>query len=49
MAGFITLLTDVLAIELTLGTTTLSLGGIALGVIVVSAGVGFFRKLGGRR
>jgi len=49
MAGFITLITDVLAIELTLGTTTLSLGGIALGVTIMGAGVGFFRKLGGRR
>ncbi len=49
MAGFITLLTDVLAIDLTLGTTTLSLGGIALGVLVVGAGVSFFKKLGGRR
>lgn len=49
MAPFITLMTDVLAIELTIGTTTLSLGGIALGVTLLGAGVGFFRKLGGRR
>jgi len=49
MAGFITLLTDVLAIDLTIGTTTLSLGGIALGVIVVGAGVRFFKSLRGGR
>ena len=49
MADFITLMTDVLGISLTIGTTTLSLGGIALGVTVLGAGVGFFRKLGGRR
>jgi hypothetical protein len=49
MAEFVTLMTDVLAIDLTIGTTTLSLGGIALGTIVLGAGIGFFRKLGGRR
>jgi hypothetical protein len=42
-------MTDVLAIDLTIGTTTLSLGGIALGSIVLASGVAFFRKLGGRR
>lgn len=47
MAAFITLLTDVLAIDLTIGTTTLSLGGIALGVIVIGAGVRFFKSLRG--
>lgn len=49
MAAFTTLVTDVLSIDLTIGTTTLSLGGIALGTIILGAGVGFFRKLGGRR
>jgi len=49
MPAFITLLTDVLAIDLTIGTTTLSLGGIALGVIVVGAGVRFFKSLRGGR
>jgi len=49
MAAFTTLITDVLAIDLTIGTTTLSLGGIALGVTILGAGIGFFKKLGGRR
>ena len=49
MAAFITLLTDVLGISLTIGTTTLTLGGVALGVIVVGAGVRFFKSLRGGR
>lgn len=49
MPAFITLLTDVLAIDLTIGATTLTLGGIALGVIVVGAGVRFFKSLRGGR
>jgi hypothetical protein len=49
MPEFVTLMTNVLAIDLSIGTTTLSLGGIALGVTILGAGVGFFRKLGGRR
>ncbi|MBI5945354.1 MAG: hypothetical protein HY864_13375 [Chloroflexi bacterium] len=49
MAAFTTLITDVLGVSLTIGTTTLTLGGIALGVTILGAGVGFFRKLGGRR
>jgi len=49
MPAFVTLLTDVLAIDLSIGTTTLSLGGIALGVIVVGAGVRFFKSLRGGR
>ena len=49
MAEFTALIVDVLGIDLTIGTTTLSLGGIALGVTILGAGVGFFRKLGGRR
>lgn len=47
MPAFTTMLTDVLAIDLTLGTTTLSMGGIALGVIVIGAGVKFFKSLKG--
>jgi|GEM_PF-4218388 len=49
MAEFTALMTDVLSLELTIGTTTLSLGGIALGTTILGAGVAFFRKLGGRR
>ncbi len=49
MADFVSLMTDVLGISLTIGTTTLTLGGIALGVTILGAGVGFFRSLKGRR
>jgi len=49
VTGYIELLMDVLSIDFTLGTVTMNLGGIALGSILISAGVGFFRKLGGRR
>lgn len=49
MADFTALMVDVLGISLTIGTTTLTLGGIALGVTILGAGVNFFRKLGGRR
>jgi hypothetical protein len=48
VADFIGYITEVLGISLTVGTTTLSLGGVALGMIVLSAGVGFFKKLKGR-
>ena len=47
MAEFTGLLTDVLALSFTIGTTTLTLGGIALGTIVIGAGVGFFKSLKG--
>jgi hypothetical protein len=49
MAAFTTLVTDVLGVSLTIGTTTLTLGGIALGASILGIGVGFYRKLGGRR
>lgn len=49
MAEFIGYITDVLAIEFVLGTTTLTLGGIALGVTLVGVGVGFYKKVAGRR
>ena len=49
MVEFTALMTDVLGLSLTIGTTTLTLGGIALGVTILGAGVGFFKKLGGRR
>jgi len=49
MAGFIGYISDVLAVELVLGTVTLTLGGIALGTIVLGAGVAFFKSLKGRR
>lgn len=49
MAGFVTAMTDILGIELTLGADTYTLGGIALGVVLLGAGVGFFRSLKGRR
>jgi hypothetical protein len=48
MASFISNITEVLGISLTVGTTTLTLGGVALGMIVLSAGVNFFKKLKGR-
>lgn len=47
MAEFIGYITDVLAIELTVGTVTLSLGAVALGMIVLSAGVRFWKRLRG--
>lgn len=49
MAGFITEITNVLGIELVLGTLTMTLGGIALGTILLGAGVAFAKKAGGRR
>jgi hypothetical protein len=48
MADFVGYMTDVLGISLTVGTTTLTLGAIALGTIILSAGVGFFKKLKGK-
>ena len=45
MAGFVTAMTDILGISLTLGTDTYTLGGIALGVILLFSGVKFFRSL----
>jgi len=48
MAEWIGYMTDVLGIELTIGATTLSLGGVALGVIIIRQGVKFFRSVGGR-
>ncbi len=49
MADFIGYIGDVLDITLTVGTVSLSLGAVALGSIVLSAGVGFFKSLKGRR
>jgi len=49
MADFVGLITDVLDISFTVGTVTLTLGAVAIGMIVLGAGVAFFRKLGGRR
>lgn len=48
MADFIGYITDVLDISLTVGTVTLTLGGVALGMIVLGAGVKFFGKLKGK-
>lgn len=45
MAGFVTAMTDILGISLTLGTDVYTLGGIALGVILLGAGVRFFSSL----
>jgi hypothetical protein len=49
MAEFTQLVTDVLGVSLTIGTTTLTLGAIALGASILGVGVGFYRRLGGRR
>jgi len=49
MAGFTTAMTDILAIDLTLGLDTYSLGGIALGVILLTRGVKFFKGLASGR
>jgi len=49
MAGFVSAMTDILAIDLVLDTTTYTLGGIALGVILLGAGVKFFKSLKGSR
>lgn len=48
MTDFIGYITDVLSISLTVGTTTLTLGAVALGMIVLGAGVKFFKSLKGR-
>jgi len=49
MAAFTTLITDVLDISLTIGTTTLTLGAVALGAAILGVGIGVYKKLGGRR
>jgi len=49
MTDYVAMIMDVLSIEFTLGTATWTLGGIAIAGILLSSGVGFFRKLGGRR
>lgn len=46
MAGLITELTEVLDLSLTLGTTTLTLGGLALGGFLLGMGVKFFKGIG---
>lgn len=45
MAGWITELSNILDIQLTLGTTVYSLGGIALGSIILAKGIQFFKGL----
>jgi len=47
MASFINLISDILSIELTLGSLNFTVGGIALGAILIKAGVEFFYKLTG--
>jgi len=49
MADFVGLITDVLDISFTVGTVSLTLGAVAIGMIVLGAGVKFFKKLGGGR
>ncbi len=49
MGGFISLMTEVLGISLTVGTVTLTLGAVALGTIVIGSGVRFFKSLKGGR
>lgn len=49
MAEYIAMLMDVLDIEFTVGTTSITLGAIAAATLILSAGVGFFRKIAGRR
>lgn len=49
MAGWITELLAILGIELVLGTTEYTLGGIALGSIILSRGVKFFKGLASTR
>jgi hypothetical protein len=47
MSEFTNLIIDVLSITLTLGTVSMSLGGVALGVIVIWAGLNFFGRMTG--
>jgi len=49
MADFIGLVTDVMDVTMTIGTTTLSLGALALGGALLAAGVGFYKSIKGRR
>ena len=49
MAEFIALIEPVLGLSLTIGTTTITLGAIALGTVLFGVGVGAFRKLAGKR
>jgi hypothetical protein len=45
MSVFIDLIVEVLSIQFSLGTVSLSLGGVALGVLILSAGYKFFASL----
>lgn len=52
MAGLIAIITDVLAVELSLGGTpevVFTLGGLALGVTMIGVGLAFFKRVKGRR
>jgi hypothetical protein len=45
MSNFITEITSILSITLTIGSYSVSLGGIALGMIVLRSGISFFHRL----
>lgn len=46
MAEFTTMVTDILGIDLTLGATTFTLGGLALAGSILGIGVSLYRRLG---
>jgi len=49
MAAFVAELMEVLNISLTIGTTTITLGGLAIGTALLGAGLGLYRGIKGRR
>lgn len=48
MAAFVQMLTDVFAIQLSLGTETWTLGGIALASVIGGVALSLWRKVKGR-
>ena len=49
MSAFVAELMEVLNISLTIGTTTITLGGLAIGTALLGAGLGLYRGIKGRR
>jgi len=49
MSDFISLIQEVLSIQLTIGSVTMSLGNVLLGTVIITYGVKFFAEIGDPR